>query len=104
MYRQLTEVMARLEKVEEKSQESEKKHETEIRDLKAAQKEEIRQAGHKGKTLRMADVQRKLQEKGIKIEIEEIGKNSERYKDRLIIDLLFCTTMEWIMRSAMSIC
>ena len=42
MYRQLTEVMARLEKVEEKSRESEKKHETEIRDLKAAQKEEIR--------------------------------------------------------------
>ena len=42
MYRQLTEVMARLERVEEKSQESEKKHETEIRDLKAAQKEEIR--------------------------------------------------------------
>ena len=161
MYRQLTEVMARLERVEEKSQESEKKHETEIRDLKAAQKEEIRrireehrkeketlereitglkeentklkaevarlksnddndshnssmppskdqktgkavneyngrkregrksggQAGHKGKTLRMADVQRKLQEKGIKIEIEEIGEKSEKYKDRLIIDL-----------------
>ena len=43
MYRQLTEVMARLEKVEEKSRETNKKHETEIRDLKAAQKEEIRQ-------------------------------------------------------------
>ena len=42
MYRQLTEVMARLERVEEKSRESEKKHETEIRDLKATQKEEIR--------------------------------------------------------------
>ena len=42
MYRQLTEVMARLERVEERSKESEKKHETEIRDLKAAQKEEIR--------------------------------------------------------------
>ena len=161
MYRQLTEVMARLERVEERSKESEKKHETEIRDLKAAQKEEIRrikeehrkeketlereitglkeentklraevarlksndendshnssmppskdqkpgkavneyngrkrgggksggQAGHKGKTLRMADVQKKLQEKGIKIEVEEIGEKNERYKDRLIIDL-----------------
>ena len=42
MYRQLTEVMARLERVEEKSRKSEKKHETEIRDLKATQKEEIR--------------------------------------------------------------
>ena len=42
MYRQLTEVMARLEKVEEKSRETEKRHETEIRDLKWAQKEEIR--------------------------------------------------------------
>ena len=161
MYRQLTEVMARLERVEEKSRESEKKHQTEIQDLRAAQKEEIRrikeehrtekeamekeikglreentklkaevarlrsnddndshnssmppskdqkpgkavneyngrkregrksggQAGHKGKTLRMADVQRKLQEKGIKIEIEEIGEKSEKYKDRLVIDL-----------------
>ena len=35
----------------------------------------------------MADVQKKLQEKGIKIEVEEIGEKNERYKDRLIIDL-----------------
>ena len=42
MYRQLTEVMARLEKVEGKSRESERKHETAIRNLKNEQKEEIR--------------------------------------------------------------
>jgi hypothetical protein len=38
------------------------------------------QAGHKGKTLRMADIQRKLQEKGIKIVIEEIGKRVRNIK------------------------
>ena len=35
MYRQLTEVMARLERVEERSKESEKKHETEIREKRS---------------------------------------------------------------------
>ena len=161
MYRQLTEVMARLEKVEETSRETDRKHETEIRKLKIEQKEEIRrireehraekevlekkittlteentklkaevarlkskdendshnsslppsrdqksskavneynsrksegrksggQAGHKGQTLRMADVKKTLWEKGIEIKVEEIGRRSAKYKDRLVIDL-----------------
>ena len=41
MFRQLTEVMARLEKVEEGSREAKRKHESEIRRLKVEQKEEI---------------------------------------------------------------
>lgn len=161
MFRQLTEVMTRMEELEEKSRESERKHESEIRNLKIEQKEEIRrireehrveketlekkisalteentklkaevarlksnddndshnsskppssdqkpskavneynsrksegrksggQAGHKGRTLRIADVKRRLQEKGIEIEIEEIGEKRTKYKDRLVIDL-----------------
>ena len=161
MFRQLTEVMARLEQVEEESRVSERKHEAEIRKLKIEQKEEIQrikekhhaemasmekriaeltdenvklkaeiarlksnddndshnsslppsrdqkpskavneyngrkregrksggQAGHKGQTLRMADVKKTLQEKGIEIEVEEIGEKSAKYKDRLVIDL-----------------
>ena len=161
MFRQLTEVMTRLEKVEKRNQEAERKHEREIRELKTEQKEEIQQlkekhraekaklekkiaelteeneklksevarlksndkndshnssmppskdqkpskavneynsrkregrksggqAGHKGQTLRMADVKKRLEEKGIEIEVEEIGKKSKKYKDRLVIDL-----------------
>ena len=37
--------------------------------------------------MRMADVKRKLEEKGIKIETDEIGVRNKKYKDRLIIDL-----------------
>ena len=161
MYRQLTEVMTRLEKVEKRNQEAERKHEIKIQELKTEQKEEIRQlneehraekaqlekeiaelteeneklksevarlksndkndshnssqppskdqkpskavneynsrkregrksggqAGHKGQTLRLADVKKTLEGKGIEIRIEEIGKKSTKYKDRLVIDL-----------------
>ena len=154
MFRQLMEAMTRLEEMEKASREAELKHGLEIRELKAAQKEELRQmreeyqakirileeentklkaevarlksndnndshnssmppsmdqkpgkaanqyngrshtgkrsggqVGHKGQTLRMADMKRKLEEKGIKIEIDEVGVRRKKYKDRLVIDL-----------------
>lgn len=161
MFRQLTEVMTRLEEVEKAGREAERRHGREMRELRDTQKEEFRQmreehraeitalkeentklreentklkaevarlksndsndshnssmppstdqkpgkavnqyngrshtgkktggqTGHKGQTLRMADVKRKLEEKGIKIETDEIGVRNEKYKDRLIIDL-----------------
>ena len=49
MFRQLTEVMARLEKVEETSRESERKHEAELRNLKIEQKRE--RYGESGKSI-----------------------------------------------------
>lgn len=45
------------------------------------------QPGHSGKALRAEEVLQRLQEKGIKPEVRNVGKPSKAWKDRLVIDV-----------------